>query len=241
MSKSQDSLAERYNPITAKSDLNKNILEITIASKQAIEILEASKNVSLNSKPVLLYYSYIRLARILFLSTYNVKYNRTPSSKTHGLEFTEDMEVKCKKAGAFPRFQDSFTCCPELYLNESKFRFEDLLEQPTDKFRLYSNIYGKKDFSVKEASKPDRVWSLNELTREILFIYLMSMLSRYKSVLWKEIIEEGEYAWKIVDYLRSSQSTFPNQILNYLHGVNYAFFPEMRVGPDEADYNPDIL
>jgi hypothetical protein len=116
-----------------------------------------------------------------------------------------------------------------------------LLEPPTDKFLLYSNIYGKKEFSVKEASKPDIVWSMNELTREILFVYLMSMLSRYKSIQWKEIIEEGEYAWEVVDYLRSSQSTFPNQILNYLHGVNYAFFPEVRFGPGEDEYNPDVF
>ena len=69
----------------------------------------------------------------------------------------------------------------------------------------------------------------------------MSMLSRYKSIQWKEISDKGQFAWKIVDYLRSSQSTFPNLVLNYLHGVNYAFYPEARSGPDEANYNPDVL
>lgn len=49
---------------------NRNATEITLLARQAIEFYKASQLVTLYAKPVLLYYSYIRLARILFLSTY---------------------------------------------------------------------------------------------------------------------------------------------------------------------------
>ena len=82
---------------------------------------------------------------------------------------------------------------------------------------------------------------MSELTREILFVYLMSMISRYKTIEWSKMIEKGEFAWSIKDYLRSSQSTFPNQVLNYLQGEIFAFFPEMRLGPGEEKYKPDVF
>jgi hypothetical protein len=159
---------ERYIPLKSADDLTENILEISIAAKQAIEIYEASKNVSLNSKPILLYYSYIRLGRILFLSTYCRNYNRVSSSKTHGLEFTDNLQVRCMKAGGFPRLQDSYSSQPGLYLNEYKFKFEDLLEPPTDKFLLYTNIYKNQEITVKELSNLGNSCSMPELTREIL-------------------------------------------------------------------------
>jgi hypothetical protein len=86
---------------------------------------------------------------------------------------------------------------------------------------------------------------MSELTREFLFTYAMSMLSRYRIVEWSKIIQGNapdDLSWKIQDYLRSTQSFFPNLLLNKLHGVQHYFFPESRVNqdevsPDTSDFN----
>jgi len=43
--------------------------------------------------------------------------------------------------------------------------------------------------------------------------------------------------WKIEDYLRQTQSFFPNLVFNKLHGRRYSFYPEGRLC---MDYNPNM-
>ncbi len=50
--------------------ISQNAAEITLLARQAIEFYKASQQISLHAKPILLYYSFICLARILFLNTY---------------------------------------------------------------------------------------------------------------------------------------------------------------------------
>lgn len=85
---------------------------------------------------------------------------------------------------------------------------------------------------------------IHELTREIIFTYAMSMLARYTITKWNEIIE-GNYVkkdvvWRIKDYLRQTQSFFPNLVSNKLHGQIYSFFPEPRMG-SYNEYHPSVL
>ena len=228
----------------SREEIEDNASEITHLTRQAIEIYRASLTVSLYSRPVLLYYCYLRLTRILFLSTYNSNYNKKRGSDTHGLDFTQDNEVKCMKAGAFPRFQDSFTEKSAIYIDECKFKWQDLLRSPTDRFSLFRNMENTNYFAkVKEINTGREDYQMYELTRELLFAYAMSMLARYRVLDWSRIVEGRDpdnLAWKIEDYLRSTQSYFPNTIFNILHGEKYSFYPEARIGVQGTDNTSDF-
>jgi YaaC-like protein len=122
---------ELYQEITF-GDINTNAEEITQTTRQAIEFYKASQMVSLYTKPILLYYCYLRLGRILFLATYKRNFSKLRGSSTHGL--TMDNDIRCMKVGAFPRFHDSYDTQPSIYQNECRFDWRNLLEHPTDRF-----------------------------------------------------------------------------------------------------------
>jgi hypothetical protein len=96
------------------------------------------------------------------------------------------------------------------------------------------------DLKVKSR---DSDYGVHELTREIIFTYAMSMLARYRVTVWNEIIE-GTYVkkdifWKIKDYLRQTQSFFPNLVFNKLHGLDFYFYPEPRTS-SYMEYEPSV-
>jgi hypothetical protein len=219
---------EIHEPLSSSQDLESNAKEIVHTVKQAIEIYKASQTVSLYAKPILLYYSYARLARVLYLSTYK---KDESEGKTHELEM-RDSDIICLRSGAFSRFHDSYSSKPSIYLDNYTFKWQNLLEQPTDRFRLFEIML--KDNSIVDLKVKGRssAYSAHELTREIIFTYAMSMLARYRVILWNDIIE-GRYVnkdifWKINDYLRQTQSFFPNLVFNKLHEFDYHFYPEPR-------------
>src|SRR5215212_4191162 len=113
--------------------IGNNAKEIVHMTRQAIELYKASQTVSLYAKPVLLYYSYTRLARVLFLATYE---QNTTHKVAHGLKMVSN-DVSCLKAGAFARFQDSVNPDPSIYLQGHVFGWHSLLEPPTDRFKLF--------------------------------------------------------------------------------------------------------
>ena len=60
--------------------------------------------------------------------------------------------------------------------------------------------------------------TLHELDREFLFIFGISILSRYKVSEWNEILS-GKYSDKVIKfqrYLQTTQLLFPNLIINHL-------------------------
>jgi YaaC-like protein len=199
--------------VLSQRDIDNNAIEITHLTRQAIEIYRASQTVSLYSKPILLYYCYLRLTRILFLSTYTSNYNKVKGSDTHGLEFTQENEAKCMMAGAFPRFHDSFLNKPSIYIDEHKFKWQDFLSPPTDRFFLFRNMEKGNYFVKIKATKPDiEDYKIHELAREILFAYAMSMLARYRVLDWSKIIEgrdSNNLVWKIGIILDQHNLSFP--------------------------------
>jgi len=108
---------EVYEPLSNDKNIKNNAREIGYTIRQAIELYKASQTVSLYAKPVLLYYSYTRLARALFLATYK---KNTTHKEAHGLRMDSN-DVRCLKAGAFARFQDSFDSNPSIYLEDHIF------------------------------------------------------------------------------------------------------------------------
>jgi hypothetical protein len=206
-------------------DINRNTKEITLLARQAIELYRASQQVSIYAKPILLYYSYTKLARILFLSTYK---SETATGK-HGLSLGDNTSIICQKAGAFAHFHDSYSWNPSIYLNGCKFRWQDLIreKQKNKRYGLIMNIRNCNRIYLNEINSSNPRFKEHELTREIIFLYAMSMLARYRVDKWNTLIEGkgSDDIWNIQEYLTSTQSLFPNLIFNQLECNSYYFYP----------------
>jgi len=179
----------------------------------------------------LLYYCYVRLAKILFLASYEQNFKKTKNSHSHGLSInTKEDKIVCKPAGFFPHFQDSYYRDPSIYLEGAVFKWQDLLEPPTQRFYLFDNMRKDNKVEVKESKSNNSKYVIHELARELMFTYSMSMLARYNILKWKDLMEgkQDNIVWKIEGYLKTSQSFFPNLIFNEFHGRKYFFYAESR-------------
>jgi hypothetical protein len=251
------SCIDTYTPLSENSSLESNAEEISHTARQAIEIYRASQSVSMYAKPILLYYCYRRLAHILFLATYESNFQKTKKSDSHGLtrDHTEKDNIICMPAGTFVRLQDSYYQDPQIYLEGASFKWQDLLEPPTQRFYIFENMdkdapeYKKKimiekhllmdnKVEVKDQESKNPKYVIHELARELMFTYAMSMLSRYDIMKWKGLMEgeHGNIMWTIEGYLKTTQSFFPNLIFNEIHGTRYFFYPESRAGPDQPTF-----
>jgi hypothetical protein len=251
----KNSSTEIYTPISDDLTIRANAQAIIHTATQAIEIYKASQIVSMYAKPILLYYCYVRLAKILFLATYRQDFKKARKSKSHGLTMKSKAGVViCQPAGFFPRFQDSYYPDPSIYLDDTTFRWEDLLVPATQRFYLFDNIsiprsdYQKNILGRKkllgenkvlvnrftsETSNPTCI--IHELARELMFVFCMSHLARYDVIAWKKLIDSITM-WKIEGYLASTQYFFPNLIFNEFHGIEHFFYPESRSAPDEPTF-----
>lgn len=125
---------------------------------------------------------------------------------------------------------------PQIYLDEYRFGWEELLGLATNKFEIEyefendGNVIRRNQFSISclVGVNTKKEIPIDEFTREMLFLFSTSMLARYSPIYWNTVIEKKDYGWKIVDYLRSIQSIFPNTVFNYLHGEQYNFYPESK-------------
>ncbi|MFZ0512554.1 MAG: YaaC family protein [Candidatus Nitrosopolaris sp.] len=169
----------------------------------------------------MLYYSYIKLARVLFLSTY-----RSLAEGKHGLTLRDNDSITVQRDGAFQKFHDSYSEDPLIYLNTCEFGWKDLMNEKTQWHDLVLNCNAV--YLYERNSK--KQYLEHELTREIMFTYAMGMLARYKVQYWNELIEgkEDDTIWKINGYLTSTQTIFPNLIYNQLLGCQYYFYPAER-------------
>jgi hypothetical protein len=107
----------------------------------------------------------------------------------------------------------------------------------TQRYYLLENMRNDNLINVKDKAN-NQTRPIHELTRELLFTYSMSMLARYEIMKWRSIIEseENDLIWTIEGYLKSTQSFFPNLILNELHGLKLFFYAESRASPDKPEY-----
>lgn len=207
-------------------DIKLNAKEITLLSRQAIELYQSSQAASIYARPITLYYAYTKLARILFLATYKTE----ETSGTHGLSLKGNKSIICQKHGAFARFHDSYNWNPSIYLDACIFRwreFIDLEQQRIDRYNLVLNMRNCNAVHLNERRSRHGRYLEHELTREIIFCYAMSMLSRYRVELWGTLIEAEHSSdiWNIQEYLTSTQTLFPNLIFNQLHGRQFYFYP----------------
>jgi YaaC-like Protein len=223
-----DDSLDIFEILSDTSRLDQSAEEITILSRQAIELHNASQQISLRTKPILLYYCYVCLARILFLSTYEGS-ERMDGTKGHGLKLVSDEYFTVMKNGSFQRFHDSYNWDPTVYLNAPKLKWRDLVPPngvgafgATKRASIVLNMGNCNQIYLHGEEYPE-----HELTREIMFTYAMSMLARYRVHYWNKLIEgkKDDIIWRVNEYLTSTQTLFPNLIYNQLEGIQYYFYP----------------
>jgi hypothetical protein len=129
----------------------------------------------------------LRLGRILFLATYKPNYRKFKTSLSHCLSM--DNEVKCMEVGSFSRFHDSYDSNPSIYLDGCKFDWRNLLEASIDRFRLFHKMANNLDVTVKKNKSNNASYSIDELTREYLFVFSLNYLARYEIIEWTKVIE----------------------------------------------------
>jgi YaaC-like Protein len=205
-----------YEPLSSDNNIEHNVAEITLLSRQAIELYKASQVVNIYAKPFLLYYSYLKLARVLFLSTFESE----EAKRGHGLKLEDDECLIVLTNGSFQRFHDSYSRDPSIYLNSCKFSWRDLINEKTGRYALVLNMSDCNAVPLYERNSENDQYLEHELTREIMFTYAMSMLARYKVQNWNRLVEgrKEDVIWKISEYLTSTQTLFPNLIYNQLQG-----------------------
>jgi hypothetical protein len=182
--------------------------------------------------PILLYYSYNKLARVLFLCTYQP----VEAKGKHGLTLGDNEGIKVQRNGAFQRFHDTYSWEPSIYLSTCKFSWRDLINDKTGRYALVLNMSNCNAVYLHERESKNKQYLEHELSREIMFIYAMTMFARYKVQDWNRLIEarKDDIIWKINEYLTSTQTLVPNLIYNQLQGEQYYFHPVEPVTPGQS-------
>jgi hypothetical protein len=81
-----------------------------------------------------------------------------------------DDTIICRTRGAFPRFQDSIFQDPLIYLNNSRFKWRDLLKPFTDHFSISGNLIENSGFVTVTEGKTKISEYTNSLENYFLFM-----------------------------------------------------------------------
>jgi hypothetical protein len=230
-------------------------LRITNTAKQAREFYYASYSLPLLSKPILMMYTFEKLAELLVLTTFDlITYEKDNSKKkfSHGLSYDEkeSFPILVKSSGLFDSFHDCYDNNSDIYKQLYSFRLEDLLRR-NEKTTFYTHLHEETEvnminyydlfnpktygYGISINSKQGKV-KLHELDREFIFIFAISTLARYKVNTWSTILsgKDSDMVIKISEYLQTIQSIFPNLILNNLLNYTLIFVPIGFMGKDKV-------
>jgi hypothetical protein len=145
-------------------------------TKQARDFYLSSKPLPLISKPVLLHYTFEKLANILALVTYKKPY----SAYAHGLSYHPPEPIQVRRNGLFQIFHDCYSEDISIYLGESEFKLENVVNAgPTDYINLYASLGDSINANKIIEGKTQKEGSLLELDREFIFIFALSTLAIY--------------------------------------------------------------
>lgn len=217
-----------------EEDLSDIFPEVCNNSKQARDFFFLSKQLPLLSKPVMLFYAFEKLTRMLVFSTFKMGSKEGSINKDisrHGLTYFSSISIK--QFGLFSLLHDCISTDRTIYDNEFEFSFEDILSLgPLNYPRLSHDIYkGSDNYQLKD-SKSKNITMIKEIERQFIFIFALSVYSRYKVVDWEAILsgDANNLIARIRRYLDTVELLFPNLILNSLYSKRIAFFSPARIG-----------
>jgi hypothetical protein len=125
------------------------IIRITNSARQAREFYDASNSLPLLTKPILVMYTFEKLAELLVLTTFDlIGYEKDDKRKkyTHGLSYEEKEEfpIQVKATGLFNFFHDCHGGNnPIIYDKQYSFKLEDLLRR-SEKTTFYTEPHDKR-------------------------------------------------------------------------------------------------
>jgi hypothetical protein len=192
---------------------------ITNNAKQALDFYYAYENISMLSKPILLFYSFEKLARMMTLFSTKVQ-----NVGYHGLTYRKGAIVVMQE-GLFCQFHDCYSSDASIYEKGFSFKLNDLLKPPIRENELSGWILrDDKELllvKVKELTSTDVI--IHELDREFMFIFALSYLSRYKVNEWGHFINgiNTDLIIRIRRYMQSIELFFPTLILSFIYGLKF--------------------
>jgi hypothetical protein len=225
------------------------IPEISNNAKQARDFFFMSKQLPLLSKPVMLFYAFEKLAMMLVDLTFQknkeiISENRSRQKFTHGLSFYPPEPIRVLSSGLFQFLHDCVSSDGILHQKKFSFTFEDILQLGKISYeRLSYEIHKGSDSYRLKDSGSDNITYLTELERQFIFIFALSIFSRYRVTDWERILsgEENNLITIIRRYLNSVELLFPNLVLNNLYNkIIYFYSPAELASVEIYDYDTPI-
>lgn len=209
------------------------VSEIAGNAMQARDFYNASKNIPMLSRPILLFYAFEKLADLLIMLTFNTKDEKV----SHRLSYPKGKHIEIKPRGLFQRFHDCYSFDISIYTKKCSFKLDNLVSAgPLRETELFSLISSGSVASNRTTDEnTNKHMSIHELDREFIFLFVLSILSRYRVNEWNELIagKKSSSVIEIKRYLQSIQIFFPNLVINYLFGKRMLFYQWARLGADE--------
>ena len=167
-------------------------------------------------------------------------------------EPTGERTINIQESGLFQKFHSTFST-NYFYINKPKLKFEDIINcGPLNimKVKAYNNHIILYSLKNQNDTINKNAIEIEELDREFIFIYVLSILARYNVKEWsnlllgKEVFFSNEiktinFLWS---YLNTVENTFPNLILNEIYGKSISFFtPAMIMEKKIEEYDDKVL
>lgn len=210
------------NPYSVSKILNEpvnsqRIIKIVAATRQAKDLYLSYIHVAPISKPILLLYSFERLASVLI----EAKNPNAPVRRNHGIGYSEG-KIQIKRNGLFRHFHSCYYTDNSICDNETVFALENLVSNnlPIRENEINSIFLREtQDFLLNKVHTSRGLITLHELDREFLFIFGLASLSRYNILRWNELLEgkQSDLITIIQRYLKSMVVFFPLIIASYLY------------------------
>ncbi|MPZ06083.1 MAG: hypothetical protein GEU26_06635 [Nitrososphaeraceae archaeon] len=115
-----------------ENDSDSIAIEVSNTAKQARDFFFMSKQLSLLSKPVMLFYSFEKLAMMVTSLTFqkarmDVSQNKRRARFTHGLSFYPESPIQVWSCGLFPLLHDCISFDDTIHQKKFSFLFESIL------------------------------------------------------------------------------------------------------------------
>lgn len=145
----RDFLVEKLPKERSSEEILELARNLSVDMQAAKEYFKAAEGVSLLTRPLLIYYGMVNLAKVLHIACKG----ETPEGKRHGLESLKpwngvlsELSVKVKQYGIFPEF---YHCYSNEEIHGSNFSIKQLLSQIPEVKVAYETVYKEKSLSLK--------------------------------------------------------------------------------------------
>ena len=142
-------LAEKLQKECSQLEINELAKNLSVDMQAAKEYYKAAQNVSPLTRPLLIYYGMVNLAKVLHIANKG----ESPEGKKHGLETVKpwnlilaELSVKIKQYGIFPEF---YHCYSNEDIHGASFSLKQLLSQIPELKVAYETVYKEKSLALK--------------------------------------------------------------------------------------------